>query len=153
MNIFFDMDYTLIGGLDGKERPGVQDVMERLKADGHELYVWSGNGIRWPEVKRLGIEHLVTDCFKKPMYNYYQAMKAMELPAEPDLVVDDFPVVAEAFGGICIPYYDFHNPEDRQMERVYNVISEYAKHGHSSDTIFRTKRNGHSNDSVFGATK
>ena len=140
MNIFFDMDYTLIGGMDGALRPGVKDVMERLKADGHGLYVWSGVGLRWGDVQHLGIKHLITDCFVKPMTNYYRAMKEMKLPVEPDFVVDDFPVVADAFGGISIPAFNFHNPEDRVMERVYNVINEYVKNGHSSDTIFRVKK-------------
>ena len=139
MNIFFDMDYTLIGGMDGALRPGVREVMERLKTDGHNLYVWSGVGIRWREVKQLNIEHLVTDCFMKPMTNYYQAMKEMNLPVEPDIVVDDFPLVASAFGGICIPAYNYENPGDRVMERVYDVINEYMKNGHSQDSIFRPK--------------
>ena len=140
MNIFFDVDYTLIGGMDRAPRPLVKEVLERLKGDGHDIYIWSGVGLRWKEVNQLEIAHVVRDCFVKPMSNYYQAMKAMNLPAEPEIVVDDFPVVASAFGGISIPAYNFENPDDRVMERVYEVISEYSSTGHSADPIFRTKK-------------
>ncbi len=40
MNIFFDMDYTLLA-VDGSLRPKVREVLQRLKDDGHQLYVWS----------------------------------------------------------------------------------------------------------------
>ena len=139
MNIFFDMDYTLIGGIDGAPRPNVLDVMERLKTDGHDLYVWSGVGIRWRDVKRLGIEHLITDCYMKPMSNYYEGMKKMELQAEPDIVVDDFPIVVSAFGGLCIPAYNVEDDEDRVMERVYNAITDYGKTGRTEDAMYRPK--------------
>ena len=140
MNIFFDVDYTLIGGMDGAPRPLVREVLERLKGDGHDIYIWSGVGLRWKEVNQLGITHVVSDCFVKPMSNYYQAMKAMSLPVEPEIVVDDFPVVASAFGGVSIPAYNFENLDDRVMERVYEVISEYSSTGHSTDPIFRPKK-------------
>ena len=142
MNIFFDMDYTLIGGIDGSPRPNVVEVMERLKTDGHELYVWSGVGIRWRDVKRLGIEHVINDCYVKPLSNYYQSMKKMELPAEPDIVVDDFPMVASAFGGLCIPAYNVQDEEDRVMERVYNALTDYDTRGHSDDAMYRPKDTG-----------
>ena len=112
MNLFFDMDYTLIGGIDGAPRPQVLEVMEQLKADGHELYVWSGVGIRWRDCKRLGIEHLINDCYLKPMSNYYEGMKKLELPAEPDVVIDDFPMVVSAFGGFCMPAYNIEDPDE-----------------------------------------
>ena len=62
MNIFFDMDYTLLA-VDGSLRPRAREVMQRLKDEGHSLYVWSGNGIRWREVRKHGLESLVSDCF------------------------------------------------------------------------------------------
>lgn len=139
MNIFFDMDYTLIGGIDGSVRPNVLEVMEKLNQDGHKLYVWSGVGIRWRDVKRLGIEHLIIDCYLKPMSNYFENMKKMELPEEPDLVIDDFPMVASGIGGMCVPAYNTEDKEDQIMDRLYVAITEYSKTGHSVDPMYRAK--------------
>ena len=138
MNIFFDMDYTLLG-VDGTLRPGAREVMQRLKEDGHTLYVWSGNGIRWLEVRRHGLESLVSDCFLKPLDNIANAVEQMELPVKPDLVIDDYLEVPAALGGIWVRPYYFPNSSDNEMERVYRIITEYMKNGHSEDSRFRPK--------------
>ena len=95
MNIFFDMDYTLLG-VDGSLRPRAREVMQRLVDDGHTLYVWSGNGIRWLELRRHNLESLVADCFEKPMSNYAETVERMDLPAMPDIVVDQTPEAESA---------------------------------------------------------
>lgn len=138
MIIFFDMDYTLIA-VDGSLRPGVRELLELLKNDGHQSYVWSGNGIRWLELRRHGLESLVLDCFEKPMNNYADELEAMGLPVKPDLVVDDHLEVAAALGGIWVRTYYFPNDSDNEMEHVYRIISEKAKTGHSSDPRLRTQ--------------
>ncbi|MEE8442252.1 MAG: HAD family hydrolase [Dehalococcoidia bacterium] len=141
MNIFFDMDYTLLG-IDDTLRPGAREVMQRLKDEGHVLYVWSGNGIRWTEVRHHGLEPLVTDCFVKPLSNYAEATEKMKLPVKPDLVIDDYPEVPTAMGGIWVRPYLYSNNSDDEMERVYRIITEYAKNGHSEDANFRSKPEG-----------
>lgn len=138
MIIFFDMDYTLIA-VDGSLRPGVRELLELLKNDGHQSYVWSGNGIRWLELRRHGLESLVLDCFEKPMNNYADKLEGMGLPVKPDLVVDDHLEVAAALGGIWVRTYYFPNDSDNEMEHVYRIISEKAKTGHSSDPRLRTQ--------------
>ena len=103
MNIFFDMDYTLLG-VDGSLRPGARELMQRLRDEGHALYVWSGNGIRWLELRRHGLEPLVEDCFEKPMHDYAEAAERLALPVKPDLVVDDhLEVVASGCGPTTSP--------------------------------------------------
>ncbi|MEE8443402.1 MAG: hypothetical protein V3S37_06590 [Dehalococcoidia bacterium] len=141
MNIFFDMDYTLLG-MDHTLRPGAREVMQRLTDDGHVLYVWSGTGIRWREVRQHGLESLVTDCFIKPLSNSAVAL-TLGLPVVPDLVIDDDSEVPTALGGIWIrPYLDHSNNHDDEMERVYSIITEYARSGHSEDGRFRGKPEG-----------
>ena len=73
MNIFFDVDYTLITW-DVKLRPGVLEVFERLRADGHTIYLWSGVGPRWEIVNRFELHDHVTDCFWKPLYDHHARM-------------------------------------------------------------------------------
>lgn len=128
MNIFFDMDYTLLG-VDGNLRPGALDVMRRLKEDGHTLYVWSGAGTRCSEVRRLNLDPLVTDCFAKPLDKLSAGLGHLKLPVTPDLVIDDHPEIAAALGGIWARPYLFDNDGDGEMERLYQIIGEHAKTG------------------------
>ena len=125
MHIFFDVDQTLICP-DGTLRPGVKELFFRLKADGHALYVWSGNGIRWEVLHRYGLEGFVADCFFKPMYNFSEAIARAGLPVVPDLCVDDTPEVVTAFGGIIVTPYGLPDPSDREMERVYQELTRYS---------------------------
>ena len=136
MNIFFDMDYTLLG-LDNSLRPNTREVMQRLKDDGHTLYVWSGVGIRWPEVKQHNLEPFITDCFVKPLKNFVEELERANLPVKPDLVIDDYPEVPTALGGIWVRPYFFNTVADNEMERVYTIIQDYARDGYSNDINFR----------------
>ncbi len=136
MNIFFDMDYTLLA-VDGSLRPKVREVLQRLRDDGHQLYVWSGNGIRWLELHRHGLESLVIDCFEKPVDCYAKRVGQLGLPVIPDLVVDDHLEVAAALGGIWVRSYYFANTSDDEMEHVYRIIAETAETGHSTDPRVR----------------
>lgn len=141
MNIFFDMDRTLLG-LDETLRPGAADVLGELHRDGHTVYVWSGNRSSRAElrdeIRRHGLDRVVADCFLKPLYNYAQATRDAGLPVIPDLVVDDFPEVPRALGGIWVPPYRFllHSEDDDAMRRVYTIVMDYVRDGHSADERF-----------------
>ena len=137
MNIFFDMDYTILGGMDGSLRPRVPEVFQRLIQDGHEIYVWSGTGIRTAEIQRFNLGEYVTGIFHKPLEDFEEKIKARGIPVHPDLVVDDYPEIVGALGGILVRPYNFAKEDDQEMERVYNIISAYAQNGHSDDSAFR----------------
>jgi len=142
MNIFFDVDYTIIETDDGTIRPGVLEVFEKLGADGHAVYVWSGMGARTEEVSALGLGHLVSGVFQKPWENYERNVAGMlergEIPVSPDLVVDDTAAVVRALGGILVQQYGSKSPVgDEWMERVYRIIREYHTGGSSPDPAFR----------------
>ena len=125
MHIFFDMDYTLLG-VDGSLRPGTREVLQRLKNDGHTLHIWSGAGIRWPEVRAHGLESFITGCYEKPLDNLQAGLKDWPVPVQPDLVVDDFPEIAAAFGGFWIRPYLHDGGVDDELERIYRLISQHA---------------------------
>ena len=133
MNIFFDCDYTIIA-MNGNLRPGVRELFQRLKDDGHTLYVWSGAGIRWREVRQHGLEPYITDCFHKPLYDYHRRMKDMGVTIVPDMVIDDYPDIVSALGGIRVKPYVYERKSDREMEQVYHIISAFSANGHSNDT-------------------
>jgi hypothetical protein len=133
LNIFFDCDYTIITW-DGKLRPGVTQLFQRLKDDGHTIYVWSGAGIRWYDVRKHGLLPYVTDCFHKPLYDYKKRMVGMGVTTTPDLVIDDYPDIVSALGGIRVKPYVFERRTDTEMERVYHIISALNANGRSHDT-------------------
>jgi hypothetical protein len=131
MNIFFDMDYTILEIDNGTLRPFVRDVFERLSADGHTLYIWSGVGARTDEVVALGLHDLIGGVFPKPWENYTRTVDEMlirgEIPVRPDIVVDDTAAIVRELGGIVVrPYGSMSAPGDEEMERVYRAICELA---------------------------
>ena len=66
MNIYFDVDYTLIA-MDGSLRPGTTEVFESLLEDGHFIYIWSGVGMRTKDMERLDLMDLISGIFVKPI--------------------------------------------------------------------------------------
>jgi hypothetical protein len=130
VNIFFDVDATIMGGFDGSLRPGVVELFERLREEGHIIYIWSGVGLRWDDIDRHGLRPLIETCFHKPRHDHHAQMVALGVTVQPDFVIDDHTEVVQAFGGItCYPFYYYDN-RDREMERVYAAIVAWqAKKG------------------------
>lgn len=125
MNIFFDVDYTLITW-DVKLRPGVHEVFSRLRDDGHTLYLWSGMGPRWEVVKRFELHEHVTDCFSKPLYDHHQRMAELGITVFPDYVIDDHAEIVNAFRGTVIEPPKMPLDRDREMWRVYDEIRSFV---------------------------
>lgn len=121
MNIFFDVDDTLITW-DVKLRPGVHEVFEAIRKDGHTLYLWSGYGPRWEVVRRFDLHEHVVDCFWKPLYEHHARLEELSVPFAPDYVVDDHDEIVQAFGGSLIQPAGQPFVEDREMWRVYDEI-------------------------------
>ena len=142
MNIFFDMDYTLIG-LTGTLRPLVKETFQQLLDDGHTLYIWSGIGERRREVRNLGLEPYVSGVHHKPIDDYEAIVQAkferQELEVYPDLVIDDHTEIVSALGGVVVRAFFAGDQHDREMERVYRVIRDYVESGASTDPAFRPR--------------
>ncbi len=138
MRLFFDMDNTLIGDR-GQLRPLVREVFERLTAEGHDIYIWSGIGLRWREVREHALDPYVLDCYYKPIEGWeaLQAEQAALREFEPDLVIDDIPAFVEEYGGIVVRPYFWERADDREMERVHRIVQDVAATGSSSDRAFR----------------
>ena len=112
MNIFFDVDETLIA-YNGSLRPGTRSVFERLVSDGHHVYIWSGRGIRTSEVHRTGLGDLVSGIYQKPLSDFEAGLARCGIPVVPDFVIDDYPGIVEFFGGLCIrPYHGGAQADD-----------------------------------------
>jgi phosphoglycolate phosphatase-like HAD superfamily hydrolase len=126
MNIFFDMDYTIVA-YDGSLRPMTQRTFERLRDDGHDLYIWSGIGVRTAEVIALGLADLAQGVFQKPVDQFEDSLARYAIPVAPDLVVDDHQEVVSHFGGILIRPYFWPDPNDKELEKVYHHICRWHR--------------------------
>ena len=126
MNVFFDVDYTLISD-DGSLRPHVKEVFTQIKAAGHKLYIWSGVGIRWEVVRRHNLEGFIETCYLKPLSNYRDALIELGVDVMPDFAVDDHAGVIMAFGGVVVRPYYTPKPDDKEMLRVFEALTVYKK--------------------------
>ncbi len=145
MNLFFDVDYTLLG-VDGSLRPGTKETFLKLKEDGHTLYVWSGIGVRTQEVQKHGLSDMIAGVYRKPLEDFEKGIQEIGVPVWPDLVVDDYPEIVIALGGIQVKPYYFARYSDKEMERIYRMIREYAVSGFCDDPSFKLppkSHNGH----------
>jgi hypothetical protein len=149
LNVFFDVDYTILS-VDNGLRPGTREVFERLVGDGHRVYVWSGEGVRWNEVREHKLEPYVSDVFEKPTSNYHGRLAELGVTVMPDFVVDDYPEIVDAFGGFHVKEFFRKRFPDDEMYSVYETITEYVQHGTSGHRSFRPARPGHPSNGAAG---
>ena len=138
MKIFFDVDYTILG-LDDSIRPGTLETLQQLKDEGHEIFIWSGMGERWEVVQKHNLTPLVSGVYEKPTHHFHERLEELGVPFEPDFVIDDYPEVVAAFGGVWVPPYFFKRNFDNEMERIYRIIRDFIATGASEDRQYRAK--------------
>ena len=138
MKIFFDVDYTILG-LDDSLRPGTKENLEKLISDNHEVYIWSGMGERWEVVEKYELGPLVSGVYEKPTHHFHERLEELKVPFEPEFVIDDYPEVVAAFGGVWVPPYFFKRNFDEEMDRVYKIVCDFNSTGTSEDRQYRAK--------------
>lgn len=138
MKIFFDVDYTILG-LDDSLRPGTLETLQQLKDDGNEIYIWSGMGQRWEVVEKHDLTPLISGVYEKPTHHFHERLEELGVPFEPDFVIDDYPEVVAAFGGVWVPPYFFKRSFDQEMERIYRIVRDFIATGTSEDKQYRAK--------------
>ena len=140
MNIFFDVDYTIMGA-DGSLRQNTAETFRKLVSDGHKVFIWSGVGVRTAEVRRFGLADYVTKVFQKPLEDFDTALPGLGVFTPPDFIIDDHPEIVRYFGGfICRPYY-FRNRQDSEMDEIYQTVCDVVETGSSGHTAYRIGRN------------
>ena len=137
MNIFFDVDYTIMGA-DGSLRQNTAETFSKLVADGHKVFVWSGVGVRTAEVRRFGLADCVTNVFQKPLEDFEAALPGLGVFTPPDFIIDDHPEIVRYFGGfICRPYY-FRSRQDTEMDEIYQTVCDVVQSGTSEHRAYRS---------------
>lgn len=122
MNVFFDVDGTILGE-DGSLRPHTRAVFERLIADGHTLYIWSGVGLRTDEVEAAGLQSLVTGIYVKPLFEFVAGLERHGIPVKPDFVIDDYPTIVEHYGGLRIKRYEWADDLDVELLAIPDLVA------------------------------
>ena len=119
-----DVDDTLITW-DFRLRPEVRAVFERLRSDGHLLYLWSGRGKRWEVVHRYELGDLIVTCHEKPLDDHHAKLADLGVDVTPEFVIDDHYAVVHAFGGywICPPRRPLE--QDRELWKVYDAVNRF----------------------------
>ena len=135
MNIFFDVDYTLLA-LDGSLRPGTHKVFQALKDEGQTIYIWSGVGLRHYEVQVHGLAPYVSGIYEKPLGEFEKIFPRLGIPVTPEFIIDDYPEIVEYFGGFHIKPYIFADPSDTALDIVHSTITTYLQTGYSSESGF-----------------
>ena len=138
MNIFFDVDYTILG-LDNSLRPQTKEIFQALLDENHLIYIWSGMGERWEVIEKHQLQPYVSGVYEKPTHHFHERLEELGVPFEPDFVIDDYPEVVAAFGGVWVPPYFFKRSPDKEMERVYRIAQDFAATGTSEDKQYRAK--------------
>ncbi len=137
MNIFFDVDYTIMGA-DGSLRQNTAETFRKLIDDGHKVFVWSGVGVRTAEVRRFGLADYVTKVFQKPLEDFEAALPGLGVFTPPDFIIDDHPEIVRYFGGfICRPYY-FRSRQDTEMDEIYQTVCDVVQSGTSEHRAYRS---------------
>ena len=114
-------------------------VFEKLAADGHRIYIWSGVGVRTAEVRRHGLEEHVVAIFQKPLHDFEARLRVFDVNVTPEFVVDDYPEIVGVFGGAVVRPYYFPVADDDEMQRVYRIADDFSKTGRSDDSAFRRR--------------
>lgn len=130
MNIFFDVDDTLVTW-DFRLRPHVREVFQRLRDDGHAIYVWSGRGKRWDVVLHYELKDLIVTCHEKPLEDFHDKLAELGVDVPPDFVIDDYYSVVHAFGGYYIAPPRNPFDKDREMWRVYDAVNRFLVERHT----------------------
>lgn len=136
LKIFFDVDYTILA-VDSSLRPGTRETFQRLVSDGHQVYVWSGVGVRTSELQKHDLIDLVSGVYQKPIQDFVAGLEKLGVPCHPDFVIDDYPEIVDTFGGVVVRPYYFRSTEDDEMDRVYRIVTEVVATGRSAQVGFR----------------
>ena len=138
MNIFFDVDYTLMA-MDGTLRPHTKDIFKQLIIDSHKIFIWSGVGDRTSDVNRHGLSEYVSGVFVKPIADFEIGLKRFKVLPRPDFVIDDHREIVEYFGGVHIEPFYFRSSDDGHMNLLYEAISSFVSSGDSDHRGFKKK--------------
>ena len=90
-------------------------------------------------VEKHQLTPLVSGVYEKPTHHFHERLEELKVPFEPDFVIDDYPEVVAAFGGVWVPPYFFKRNFDQEMDRIYQIVCDFIATGTSEDRQYRVK--------------
>jgi haloacid dehalogenase-like hydrolase len=134
MNIFFDVDSTILG-IDGTLRPWTRQVFTELRDNGHELFIWSGRGVRTSDIEAVGLTSLVAGIYEKPVVEFTAGLRPLGVPVVPDMVIDDAGGIVAHFGGLCVmPYATWHQDSHDDELLIVPPVVDFYEHQSLADS-------------------
>ena len=96
-------------------------------------------GERWEVVKKFDLKPLISGVYEKPTHHFRERLEDLGVPFEPEFVIDDYPEIVSAFGGVWVPPYFFKRNFDQEMTRIYRIVRDFISTGTSEDKQYRAK--------------
>jgi HAD superfamily phosphatase (TIGR01681 family) len=132
MNIVFDMDNTLTDEFGSSVRPGMIQLLDKLKKEGHVLMLWT-NSVKSRAVDIL-LEHGLRKYFTKFIFREdydpkNQGARKDIRKINGDVLVDDDPAEIEFMKkinkrGVLVPSFRKGKSVDKSdIERIYKMIN------------------------------
>lgn len=133
MKIIFDLDNTITDEFGSTIRPGIITFIEKLKADGHSLVLWTNS--TKDRAKKIIYEHDIKKYFDKCIFredydkNNEGIMKDIALE-NADYIIDDDPNEVKynknnnKKGYIITPFRKGKNVDINEYDKIYNEIKK-----------------------------
>ena len=96
-------------------------------------------GERWEVIEKHALAEYISGVYEKPTQDFHAKLEELKVPHEPDFVIDDYPEIVAAFGGVWVPPYFFSRNVDQEMERIYRIVCDFVQDGTSEDKQYRAK--------------
>ncbi len=103
-NVFVDVDLTLVD-MNQRLLPGAKESLEKLKASGCHLFLWSTGGAEY--ARKIAAAYGLTDLFEG-------------FTAKPDIIIDDTP------GSTHAPFAYAVTPEETWPQVVDGIIRKHV---------------------------
>lgn len=133
MIIVFDMDNTLVDELGSTVRPGIIDLLTRLKQDGHTLILWTSSSRE--RARTILHDHKMEGYFTKFVFreDYDTLGKGVRKDIRKvngDILIDDDPKEIKFVkeikkdGVLISPFRQRSNPSLEELDSIYAYIKK-----------------------------
>ena len=130
MNIFFDVDDTLIEPKTRILRPHAKEVIDKLRRQGHLVFMWSGRGKENASDAALWNNLEADGFFRKPEGLYAIHLREVGIYFRPDFCIDDHDEgLVRVYGGEIVKPYSDIDIKDSELLRVLKLIEESEAYG------------------------
>jgi hypothetical protein len=126
----FDVDGCIVDSLTGGSiRPRTVEILERLRAQGHVVVLWSAGGSTYAQgrARQHGFAHLISAAYGKQTRGADGRWSLSDFSDahRPEVLVDDRPEEApRAIRVIGVAPYIAPDEQDRGLESVLPLLSE-----------------------------